>query len=478
MELVELNRIVEKLESGSRERGGSVISGIISIGGTHLSTAGGFKWDRKEYVSEEFYSKMRSGKIQKNDILVVKDGATSGKTSFVGEDFPFDPAAINEHVFRIQINAEQANPKYVFYFLHSPNGQEQILNDFRGATVGGISRGFIDHVNIPLPDIETQNKIVAILDKARALLDKREKTIALYDEILRSIFFEMFKKYEGENTSILSEVADITSGLTKGKDYSRKDSSFVPYMRVANVQDGYLNLAEIKEIEATPEEILRYNLDFDDLLLTEGGDADKVGRGSLWKNQISGCIFQNHIFRVRIREKDKLNPTFLSYQTASAYGKSYFFKSAKQTTGIASINSTQLKNFPVYIPPETLQNKFARIVSKVDTIKTSLEINLDHIKNINNSIAQLAFKGELTFNTAVDLEILLENDYEFFKQNGDAKTIQLLIDRLDKRRTNDKTFYESSVYDKAKTFVFELLKDGKVQQVFDEQTNSIKITVA
>ena len=192
MKKVELSRIVGKLESGSREKGGSIESGIISIGGTHLSNTGGFKWDKKEYVSEDFYLKMRTGKIQPQDILIVKDGATTGKTSFVDESFPYKNAAINEHVFRLQINQSKANPKYVFYFLHSPIGQKEILNDFRGATVGGISRGFIDKIEIPFPDLETQNKIVAILDKAKAILDKREKTIKKYDELLRATFLEMF----------------------------------------------------------------------------------------------------------------------------------------------------------------------------------------------------------------------------------------------------------------------------------------------
>jgi len=188
MEILELSRVTDKLESGSREKGGSVDSGIISIGGTHLSNTGGFKWDKKEFVSKTFFDRMRTGKIQKNDILIVKDGATTGKVSFVDDEFPYEDAAINEHVFRVQINANQANPKYIFYFLFSPKGQEEILNDFRGATIGGISRGFIDKVTIPLPDIEIQNKIVAVLDKAKTILEKREKTIVLFDKLLIYVY--------------------------------------------------------------------------------------------------------------------------------------------------------------------------------------------------------------------------------------------------------------------------------------------------
>lgn len=478
MEKVELSRIIEKLESGSREKGGSIDSGIISIGGTHLSNNGGFKWDKEEYVSEDFFLKMRTGKVEHHDILIVKDGATTGKTSFVDETFPYKNAAINEHVFRLQINQTHANPKYVFYFLHSPTGQEQILNDFRGATVGGISRGFIDKVQIPLPDLETQNKIVAILDKAKAILDKREQTIKKYDELLRAVFLEMFAPHQGLNLSSLINLTDITSGLTKGKKYTGKKTRFVPYMRVANVQDGFLDLKEIKDIEATEEEIDRYTLQENDLLLTEGGDPDKLGRGTLWKNEIPDCIFQNHIFRVRVTNRKIINPTFLSFQISSNYGKNYFLKAAKQTSGIASINSTQLKVFPVYVPPIEQQTKFEQIVLKVEKIKEHKRLSLNISDNLFEAVSQLAFNGELKFNTAVDLEVLLENDYGFFKENSSAKSIQLLLERLDTNELNANRFSEQSSYEKAKSFVFELLKEGKLKQVFDDNAKKVKLTVA
>ncbi|WP_020597134.1 restriction endonuclease subunit S [Spirosoma panaciterrae] len=384
-------------------------------------------------------------------------------------------ALLNQRIVKIEPKAG-VNIDWIYYKI--AHSIEEIINKAKSATIKNVSVSDIKDFEVNLPDFETQNKIVAILDKSKAILYKRIETILKYDELLRSTFWKMFGEYEGKDVINLSDIADVTSGITKGKDYSNKTTVYAPYMRVANVQDGYLDLSEIKEIEATEEEIARYNLQVDDLLLTEGGDPDKLGRGSLWKNEIEDCIFQNHIFRVRIKDKEKLNPVFLSYQTSSAYGKSYFLKSAKQTTGIASINSTQLKKFPVYLPPEVLQIKFAKIALKIESIKKSLEVNLNYIRNLNINIAQLAFAGELTFNTAVDLEVLLENDYEFFKQNSSETAIQLLIDRLDKNELNDKRLYDTVIYDKAKNFVFELLKEGKVQQVFDELTKSVNLVVA
>ncbi len=97
----------------------------------------------------------------------------------------------------------------------------------------------------------------------------------------------------------LVNMAEIRGGVTKGRKFNGKQTISLPYLRVANVQDGYLNLSEIKTIEVLPEDKTKYKLEYDDILFTEGGDRDKLGRGTVWKNNINGCIHQNHIFRAR-----------------------------------------------------------------------------------------------------------------------------------------------------------------------------------
>ena len=147
----------------------------------------------------------------------------------------------------------------------------------------------------------------------------------------------------------LGEVAEVQTGLAMGKTDLR-DPVTVPYLRVANVQDGYLDLSEVKRIRVERSEIERYRLRPGDVLLTEGGDLDKLGRGSIWHGQIDPCLHQNHVFAARTRA-DVLRPEFLTLVTASSYGRGYFLGCAKRTTNLASINSTQLKQFPVLLPP-------------------------------------------------------------------------------------------------------------------------------
>ncbi|MDN5863936.1 MAG: GIY-YIG nuclease family protein [Gammaproteobacteria bacterium] len=168
-----LRELLISLESGKRPKGGvkGIESGIPSLGGEHLNSNGNFKLSKIKYVPETFANTMKRGKIQNGDILVVKDGATTGKTSFVGSSFPFANAVVNEHVFACRCR-EGVDPKYVFYFLYSAEGNRQILQDFRGAAQGGISQKFAELVNVPLAPLDLQKSIVAEIEKQFSRLDE------------------------------------------------------------------------------------------------------------------------------------------------------------------------------------------------------------------------------------------------------------------------------------------------------------------
>ena len=148
----------------------------------------------------------------------------------------------------------------------------------------------------------------------------------------------------------LSDVADIAAGFTLGRKVQDSNLIEVPYLRVANVQDGFLSLSDIKRVAATKKEIEKWTLLDGDLLLTEGGDLDKLGRGACWRNQLPLCIHQNHIFRVRL-PRGQYDPDYVSFQMGSPYGKAYFLAHAKKTTGIATINQKVLGAFPLISPP-------------------------------------------------------------------------------------------------------------------------------
>ncbi len=164
----------------------------------------------------------------------------------------------------------------------------------------------------------------------------------------------------------MHQVAHVQTGLSKSQNRSGP-SVLRPYLRVANVQDGYLDLAAIKQIEVPASQVERFSLRNGDVLVTEGGDFDKLGRGSIWNGEIPDCVHQNHVFAVRVVDSAVLLPEFLACEIQSSRAKNYFLSCAKQTTNLASINSSQLKELPVIVPPIVEQRAIVNVSGAWDT---------------------------------------------------------------------------------------------------------------
>jgi type I restriction enzyme S subunit len=189
----------------------------------------------------------------------------------------------------------------------------------------------------------------------------------------------------------LENVAEIQTGLSKS---ASRQGEFVtlPYLRVANVQDGHFDLPEIKEIEVPKAAVDRFRVRDGDVLLTEGGDFDKLGRGAVWRGQIKDCVHQNHIFVVRPDTK-KLDVRFFAYQTQGPRGRAYFQSCSKQSTNLASINSSQLKQFPTALPRLPEQRKIADILSTWDEALTQLDALIEAQERRKKALMQQLLTG-------------------------------------------------------------------------------------
>lgn len=203
----------------------------------------------------------------------------------------------------------------------------------------------------------------------------------------------------------LESLADVTGGLTKDKKRATEAGvREVPYLRVANVQRGFLDLREVKLIHASDQDVESLRLQPGDVLFTEGGDRDKLGRGWVWSGELAECIHQNHVFRARLLVAD-MQPKFLSIH-GNTFGQEWFTKAGKQTTNLASINLGMLRRFPVPVPsPEEQQQIVSDVEDLLSTIgKAEEEVSrgLARAARLRQSILRDAFEGRLVVQDPAD----------------------------------------------------------------------------
>lgn len=371
-------------------------AGVPVIRGTNLGgDTGQFVDDGFVYVTDQKAASLAKNLARPGDLIFTQRG-TLGQVAVIPPAARFPRYVVSQSQMKISVDPKVADAAFVWHYFRSPQAQSRLLKHALATGVPHINLGILKRLTLPLPRLPEQRRIAALLDKADAIRRKRQQAIRLADDLLRSAFLDMFgdpvTNPKGWPACRLADVAVIVSGVTKGRKLDRGRIISVPYMRVANVQDGHLVLDDVKEIEALPEEVTRYCLEPGDVLLTEGGDPDKLGRGAVWRGQVDPCIHQNHIFRVR-PNKTKVLAEFLSRQIGSARGKRYFLRAAKQTTGIASINMTQLSAFPVLLPPLDAQERFGRLTRGSEALKARLAMRASTVGDLFEALVQRAFLG-------------------------------------------------------------------------------------
>jgi type I restriction enzyme S subunit len=195
----------------------------------------------------------------------------------------------------------------------------------------------------------------------------------------------------------LDSLGSLKGGITKDAKRNVNNGRKVPYLRVANVQRGYLDLNKMKEIEASEEIISDLRLELGDILFNEGGDRDKLGRGWILQEELPECIHQNHVFRARLYSTEVSNK-FVSW-FGNTYGQRYFLKEGKQTTNLASVNITKLSAFPVPLPPYEEQTVIIEEIEKhlylADESERYIALSLKRAESLRQSILKRAFEGKL-----------------------------------------------------------------------------------
>ena len=346
--------------------------------GTNVGV-GQIDWTDVVYWPRSEASDWSEYELRPGDIVIGLDRPFISAGIRVSRLGPEDvPSLLLQRVARIRA-VSMFEQMYLFYLLTGPGIVHHLTPIFTGVSVPHVSPDQVASFRIPQPPLDEQRQIVAYLDvrcnQIDALIVKQEQLIATLREdrtatITQAVSMGLAPAVDlvqPRNSALpacpkhwthqisLKRVAEVQTGLTLGKSVDPVEAVDLPYLRVANVQTSGVELDEVKTVAVHRSEVTRYLLRTGDVLMTEGGDIDKLGRGCVWSGEISPCIHQNHVFAVRC--KDKLSSDFLVYLLDTAVARNYFFMTAKKTTNLASTNSTTLGAFTFSLPPRSEQDQ-------------------------------------------------------------------------------------------------------------------------
>ena len=336
-------------------------------------------------------SEIRRFSIREGDVLATKDSEDPNDiavAALVEQDM--DGVLCGYHLAILRSRPHELYGPFLAWVHRSRRVLAHFESRATGVTRFGVSRKVFKSCPIPLPPVDEQIRIVAYLDASCNAIDLvmelKQAQLDTLDALGKSITtalvltgLDATVRMRATNNAWLAEVpkhwklvalkrvTDIQTGVTLGKTY---EPPLVerPYLRAANVQDGYVDLEKVTTIEVPEAVALRHRLRPEDVLMTEGGDLDKLGRGTVWDGQVAECMHQNHVFALRCHNH-KLFPKFLTYVTASRYGRDYFEATGKRTTNLASTNSTKVGLLPIPLPPTTEQQD---IIDHIDARLTEL----------------------------------------------------------------------------------------------------------
>ena len=331
----------------------------------------------------------------------------NGKVAFVSE-LP-NTLGLGSTEFIVLSPRPETVPRFLYHLVCSHSVRGRAVARMEGST--GRQRVpeevFAHRLVVPMPSQSEQAAIARILDAVDTAIKRTRIAFEKGHRFQHSLLRELLKNGLDRRATVnghcpehwrivrVEDVAAVGSGVTLGQDVSGRETVELPYLRVANVQDGHLDLSTIKTVRVPVCEADKFRLEVGDVLMTEGGDIDKLGRGTIWEGQIPDCLHQNHVFRIRAKP-ECLDPAFYALVVESDIAKRYFNRVAKRTTNLASTNKTQVRAFRFPLPPTIgEQRQIVEIVAHARSLSQSLSKKLAALNDLKKSLMHDLLTGKV-----------------------------------------------------------------------------------
>ena len=347
--------------------------------GTILST--------EETISPRALSSTSAKLLPKGSIL-LSIFATIGRTATLGVN-----AATNQAIAGIQIREPRLIcAKFLRRFLDV--SASELESRSRGVAQANINLSILRAHLVPLPCLSEQRRIAAILDQADALRAKRRVALAQLDEMVQSIFVDMFGDPATNSKGWpITQIGHLLLSATYGSSEKAGNAGAFPMLRMNNITySGKLNLHDLKHIDLHNKDVPRYTVQSGDILFNRTNSADLVGKTAVF-DKAEPYAFAGYLVRLRVNETAA--PEYIAGFLNSGYGKSVLKSMCKSIIGMADINAKEVQSIRIPLPPRHLQAKYVEMLQAVAALREMQERSHARLNTLFASLQHRAFRGEL-----------------------------------------------------------------------------------
>lgn len=339
------------------------------------------------YGASGFIKKVDFYQQENPYIAVVKDGAGIGRVM----KLPAKTSVIGTMQYIIPNN--DIDISYLAYAMENMN----LAKYYTGATIPHIYFKDYQKEELPVPSLEEQRKIAAVLDKVSDLIAKRRQQLDNLDLLVKARFVEMFgdpvvNPYRFPMVKFGSILTvEPQNGLYKPQSDYVNDGSGIPILRIDGFYNGKVtNFQTLKRLQCSDEEIQRFLLQENDIVINRVNSIEYLGKCGLIQGLIEDTVYESNMMRIHINES-KLNVHYIVHLLCSRFIYNQILGRAKKSVNQASINQKDVQGFLVYTPPLKLQNQFADFVEQTEKTKISIRESLTKLETLKKALMQEYF---------------------------------------------------------------------------------------
>jgi len=379
------------VESKDQDPSGTVrLTQLADVG------VGEFRDRSDRWLRPDQAAALRCTFLKPGDVLIARMPDPIGRACLAPPTIGTAVTAVDVSILRI--GRPDVDARYVMWAINSPQFHSEVEARQSGTTRKRISRKNLGALNIPVPPLDEQRRIVDLLEDHLSRLDAADAYLDAGRRRLDAMERAALASSRDGELFPLAEVTAIQGGIQKQQKRAPKDNAF-PFLRVANVTARGLDLAEVHSIELFDRELDRLRLRAGDLLVVEGnGSASQIGRAAIWDGSIENCVHQNHL--IRVRPLDALLPEYLEAVWNSPQNRAKLTNVASSSSGLHTLSVSKLKHLSIPVPSIDRQHELVAAVSEVRgahrLLSGAIATAAARKRALQRSLLAAAFSGRLT----------------------------------------------------------------------------------